>query len=67
MDIRSTYYAGYSLRVLAQDDTWAQVLDETNGICGFMMRSYLSDSGDGIGNNSDNSDSSDNNSEESDS
>ena len=67
VDIRSTYYAGYSLRVLAQDDTWAQVLDETNGICGFMMRSYLSDSGDGIGNNSDNSDSSDNNSEESDS
>ena len=49
MEIRSTYYAGYALRVLAQDGTWAQVLDETNGICGFMMLNYLSDSGDGIG------------------
>jgi len=60
VDIRSTYYAGYSLRVLAQDETWAQVLDETNGICGFMMRSYLSESGDGMGGNSDTTNSTEN-------
>jgi len=66
VDIRSTYYAGYSLRVLAQDETWVQVLDEANGICGFMMRSYLSDSGDGMSDNT-NYNNNSNNSEESDS
>lgn len=44
-DVQSTYYAGYTLRVLAQDGTWAQVLDEENGTCGFMMRSFLSETG----------------------
>ncbi len=56
-EIRSTYYAGYSLRVLAQDNTWAQVFDEASGICGFMMRNFLSDSGDRMGDSSENSDS----------
>ncbi|MDD3213129.1 MAG: SH3 domain-containing protein [Eubacteriales bacterium] len=46
-DVQSTYYAGYTLRVLAQDSTWAQVLDEGDGTCGFMMRSFLTDAGDG--------------------
>jgi uncharacterized protein YraI len=46
-DVRTIYYAGSLLRVLAQDSGWAQVYDEGAGICGFMMRSYLSTAGDG--------------------
>lgn len=57
VDIQSTYYAGYSLRVLAQDSTWAQVFDEANGSCGFMQRNFLIESGDGAADNSDQSDS----------
>ncbi len=45
--IQSTYYAGYTLRVLANDGVWAQVLDESSGTCGFMMLSFLSNDGDG--------------------
>ena len=47
MAIQSTYYAGYTLRVLAEDGVWAQVLDESSGTCGFMMLSFLNDAGDG--------------------
>ena len=35
------YYMGSELRVIAQNDTWAQVYDESKGVCGFMMRQYL--------------------------
>jgi len=45
--IQTTYYAGEMLQVLAQDNTWAQVYDELNNTCGFMMRQFLSDAGDG--------------------
>lgn len=48
--IQNTYYAGYPLRVLAQNGTWAQVYDETNDICGFMMMSFLTVSGVGLQN-----------------
>ena len=41
--IQGTYYAGYALHVLAQDGTWAQVYDEQTDTCGFMMRSFLSE------------------------
>jgi uncharacterized protein YraI len=47
MEVQSTYYAGYTLHVLSQDDTWAQVYDESNDICGFMMRDFLTVAGDG--------------------
>lgn len=46
-EIQSTYYAGYTLRVLAQDGVWAQVLDESSSTCGFMMLDFLTDAGDG--------------------
>lgn len=49
-DVYTIYYAGYTLRVLAQDSTWAQLYDETTGICGFMMRSFLTNAGVGAGN-----------------
>ena len=47
--VHNIYYAGSLLRVLAQNNTWAQVLDESTGICGFMMRNFLTDAGDGSG------------------
>lgn len=42
VSIENTYYAGYQLHVIAQDGTWAQVLDEQNNISGFMMLQFLS-------------------------
>ena len=39
------YYMGSSLRVIQQNSTWAQVYDESKGVCGFMMREYLLTSG----------------------
>lgn len=33
------------LTVIAQDSTWAQVVDPNTGITGFMMRSFLTDLG----------------------
>ncbi len=47
--VYNIYYAGYTLKVLAQNDTWAQLYDESTGICGFMMRSFLTAAGDGSG------------------
>lgn len=39
--IQSTYYAGYSLHVLEQNDTWAQVYDDATGTSGFIMLAFL--------------------------
>ena len=39
--IRTTYYSGQQLRVIAENSTWAQVYDEANQVCGYMMRSFL--------------------------
>lgn len=39
--IQGTYYAGSVLHVIAQNNTWAQVYDESTDTCGFMMRSFL--------------------------
>ena len=47
--VQTIYYAGSTLRVLSQDDTWAQLYDESTGICGFMMRAFLSTAGYGSG------------------
>ena len=49
-DVYTIYYAGTTLRVLSQESAWAQVYNEASGVCGFMMRSYLSTAGDGFGN-----------------
>ncbi|MFH1513818.1 MAG: SH3 domain-containing protein, partial [Bacillota bacterium] len=49
-DVYTIYYAGTTLRVLSQESAWAQVYDEATGTCGFMMRSFLSNAGDGAGN-----------------
>ena len=43
--IQSTYYAGYQLQVISQNGTWAQVYDEATSTCGFIMRSFLSETG----------------------
>ncbi|HIU20228.1 MAG TPA: SH3 domain-containing protein [Candidatus Limiplasma stercoravium] len=40
-------YAGYSLTVIAQDGTWAQVSDPQTGYVGFMVRSFLTTVSDG--------------------
>lgn len=48
--IESTYYAGYQLRVIAQNNTWAQVYDESTDTCGFIMRGFLTDTGVGAAN-----------------
>ncbi len=47
--IQTTYYAGQRLRVIAQDNTWAQVYDENNHVSGFMMRAFLTNAYSGIG------------------
>ncbi len=49
-DVNTIYYAGTTLRVLSQESAWAQVYNEATGVCGFMMRSFLTTSGDGTGN-----------------
>ena len=41
--------AGYELRVIAENNTWCQVVDEATGECGFMMKKYLLESVDAIG------------------
>lgn len=48
--IEGTYYAGYTLHVIAQNKTWAQVIDEATGTCGFMMLSFLNTTGVGAEN-----------------
>ncbi len=47
--IITNYRSGYTLRVIAQNSTWAQVYDDATGICGFMMRSFLNQYVDGMG------------------
>jgi mannosyl-glycoprotein endo-beta-N-acetylglucosaminidase len=49
IDVENTYYAGASLHVLAENSTWAQLYDQATGTCGFMMREFLTDAGDGAG------------------
>ena len=39
--IRATRYNGDTLRVIAENKTWAQVMDDTTGECGFMMKRFL--------------------------
>ena len=39
--IRTTRYNGDSLRVIAENKSWAQVMDDSTGECGFMMKSFL--------------------------
>ena len=43
--IEGTYYAGQTLLVLAQNNQWAQVYDESTQTCGFMMLSFLNATG----------------------
>lgn len=40
-DIHSRYYMNDILTVMSQNNTWCQVLDETNHVMGFMMRKFL--------------------------
>jgi uncharacterized protein YraI len=49
VQVYTIFYAGSLLHVLSQDKTWAQVIDESTGTCGFMMRNFLTDAGDGSG------------------
>lgn len=39
--IRGVRYYGDVLRVIAENKTWAQVVDDTTNECGFMMKSFL--------------------------
>ncbi len=39
--VQATYRAGDTLLVLSQSSHWCQVYDAENGICGFMMRTFL--------------------------
>jgi len=39
------YHQNDDLIVIAQNNTWAQVVDPTTGITGFMMRAFLTDFG----------------------
>ena len=39
--IRTTRYNGDMLRVIAENKSWAQVMDDTTGECGFMRKSFL--------------------------
>ena len=48
-DVYTIYYAGATLHVLSQNNSWAQVIEESTGICGFMMRNFLTDTGVGSG------------------
>ena len=41
--------AGCELRVIAENGTWCQVVDEATGECGFMMKKYLLDGTNVIG------------------
>lgn len=40
-DIHSRYHMNDVLTVMSQNNTWCQVLDETNHVMGFMMRKFL--------------------------
>ena len=39
--IRTTRYSGDMLRVIAENKNWAQVMDDSTGECGFMLKSFL--------------------------
>ena len=39
--VNRDYYNGDTLQVLAQNGEWCQVYDAENGVCGFMMVSFL--------------------------
>lgn len=39
--IRTTRYNGHTLRVIAENKGWAQVMDDATGECGFMMKRFL--------------------------
>lgn len=39
--VRTTRYNGDMLRVIAENKTWAQVMDDVTGECGFMLKSFL--------------------------
>ena len=39
--IRTTRYNGDMLRVIAENKYWAQVMDDSTGECGFMLKSFL--------------------------
>ena len=39
--IQSVRYYGDELRVIAENKTWAQVVDDTTNECGFIMKSFL--------------------------
>lgn len=41
--------AGCELRVIAENDTWCQVVDDATGECGFMMKKFLLDVSNVIG------------------
>ena len=41
--------AGCELRVIAENGTWCQVVDDATGECGFMMKKFLLDATDVIG------------------
>ena len=40
--VEAVYHAGDTLLVLAETRSWCQVYDEEQGVCGFMMRNFLS-------------------------
>ena len=39
--VRAIRYNSDVLRVIAENKTWAQVMDDVTGECGFMMKSFL--------------------------
>lgn len=39
--VHGMYYQGARLRVIAETEAWAQVLDEETMSCGFMLKSFL--------------------------
>ena len=39
--VRRIYYYGAQLKVIAENGTWCQVMDETTGEVGFMLKSFL--------------------------
>ncbi len=46
--VLETCYAGTTLRVLFQTNSWCQVYDESTGVCGYMMRKFLTYAGEVI-------------------
>ncbi|MDD3336221.1 MAG: SH3 domain-containing protein [Eubacteriales bacterium] len=39
--VQGIYYQGEYLRVIAENGSWAQVLDESTLTCGFMLKNFL--------------------------